>query len=315
MLYLKDKITLLDNIYDSIGRNLEKCFLCPRECGINRLRGEKGKCGIGKDLLIYSAFLHKGEEPPLSGKEGSGIIFFSGCNLRCVYCQNYPFSHLMKGKIVTSHKLAEIILILQDKGAHNINLVTATPFLPLIVESLLVAFKKGFDLPIVYNTSGYESISTLEMLKGVIDIYLTDLKYINPHTAYKFSSAYDYPYIAKRAIKEMYQQRKNASFYKNIMKEGIIIRHLLLPGYIEESKKILLWLKENIPSGYISIMVQYHPYYKAYLYPEINRRIHKEEYTAICEFIEEIGIEKGWIQEFLPDSHLAGVYISPQIPF
>ena len=310
----RDKIKIIKGIHHLLHKNLNSCSLCPRRCQVNRFNNKKGICDVKDKLVVYAAFLHKGEEPPISGKKGSGTIFFSGCNLRCVYCQNYKFSHKINGKIVTPYELSKIMLTLQYKGAHNINLVTATPMLPFILESLLIALENGLNLPIVYNSSGYESVDILRMLKGIIDIYLVDFKYITPRTSKELSKAIDYPHIAKEAIKEMYRQRKIARFEENIMQEGIIIRHLIIPNHIEESKRILLWLKDNTPLGYISIMSQYQPYHKAYLYPSINRPINKEEYTAISNFIEEIGIEKGWQQDFTPLEALAGVHFAPEFP-
>jgi len=309
-----DKIRIIEDVYRFLHRNLNSCSLCPRRCQVNRLNNEKGICEAKDKLIVYAAFLHKGEEPPISGKKGSGTIFFSGCNLRCVYCQNYKFSHKIEGKIITPYELSRIMLRLQYKGAHNINLVTATPLLPLILESLLVALNDGLDLPIVYNSSGYESVDILKMLEGIIDIYLVDFKYISPKTSKELSKATNYPHIAKEAVKEMYRQKKIARFKGNIMQEGIIIRHLIMPNHIEESKRILLWLKDNTPLGYISIMSQYQPYHKAYQHPSINRPINKEEYTAISSFIEEIGIEKGWQQEFAPLEALAGIHFAPEFP-
>ena len=311
MTKIKGKIEFLRKEQDSLWKRLEECSLCPRNCNVNRLKGQRGICGTGKELVVYSAFLHSGEEPPISGKNGSGTIFFSGCNLRCIYCQNHKFSHKINGYTITHQELAEIMLRLQDKKAHNINLVTPTHFLPLITAALIRAFENGLVIPIVYNTSGYETMEIIRILEHIVDIYLTDAKYIIPDTAHKLSNAADYPRINHEAIMEMYSQRKNSRFDRDIMEEGIIIRHLLIPNHIEESKQILLWLREHTPLSYISIMSQYQPYHKAYIYPEIKRRLTKNEYYTIKDFIDKIGIKKGWFQEFNTTSELAGVHIMP----
>jgi len=298
---MKNKIKWIEERLERIYKRLEKCDLCPRECGVNRLKGEKGFCGVGEEIVIYTAFIHKGEEPPIVGKKGSGTIFFSGCNLKCVYCQNYKFSHLLAGKIVSPQELAELILTLQDKGAENINLVTPTHFLPQILKSLLLAFKKGFNLPIVYNTSGYEKKENIEELKEIIDIYLPDMKYFNKQLAYKYSYAEDYPFFAKRAIKEMYRQKG-----KELNHPCLIIRHLVLPGHTEDTKNILLWINNNLSKSYVSVMFQYHPYFKAGNY-SINRKVTQEEYKEILEFLGRLNLQ-GWTQKLETHQELAGVY-------
>jgi len=308
---VKNKVEFLEKIQDSLWKRLEKCSLCPRNCNVNRLKGQRGICGTDKELVVYSAFIHRGEEPPISGENGSGTIFFSGCSLRCIYCQNHKFSHKISGYTITHQELAEIMLRLQDKKAHNINLVTPTHLLPLITAALIKAFKKGLVIPIVYNTSGYETTEIIKILEHIVDIYLTDAKYIMPNTAYRLSNAMDYPRINHEAIMEMYSQRKNSHLNGGIMEKGMIIRHLVIPNHIEESKQILLWLKKYTPSSYISIMSQYQPYHKAYIYPEIKRRLTKNEYYAIKDFIDKIGIEKGWLQEFDTNNELAGIHITP----
>ena len=303
---MKNKIKWIEERLERIYKRLEKCDLCPRECGVNRLKGEKGFCGVGEEIVIYTAFIHKGEEPPIVGEKGSGTIFFSGCNLKCVYCQNYKFSHLLAGKIVSTQELAELILTLQDKGVENINLVTPTHFLPQILKSLLLAFKKGFNLPIVYNTSGYEKKENIEELKEIIDIYLPDMKYFNKQLAYRYSYAEDYPFFAKRAIREMYSQKE-----KELNHPCLIIRHLVLPGHTEDTKDILLWINNNLSKSYVSVMFQYQPYFKAGNY-SINRRVTREEYEEILEFLGRLNLQ-GWIQELETHQELAGVYFSPGI--
>jgi len=308
---INKKIEFLEKKQDSLWKRLEKCSLCPRKCNVNRLKGQRGICGTDKELIVYAAFIHRGEEPPISGENGSGTIFFSGCSLRCIYCQNHEFSHKISGYTITHQELADIMLKLQDKKAHNINLVTPTHFLPLITAALIRAFKKGLTIPVVYNTSGYEDIEMVRILEHIVDIYLTDIKYIMPDTAHKLSNAMDYPHINRQAIIEMHNQKKNSYFSKGIMEEGIIIRHLIIPNHIEESKQILLWLKKYTPLSYISIMSQYQPYHKAYTHSDIKRRLTENEYYTIKDFVDKIGIEKGWFQEFDTASELAGIHILP----
>ena len=288
--------------------NLKSCDICPRDCHIDRLSGQIGYCGGGKDITIFTAFLHCGEEPAISGGGGSGTLFFSGCNLKCVYCQNYEFSQLKKGKKVKAEALVDTMLGLQKEGAHIINLVTPTHFLPQILQALDLASKRGLEIPIVYNSSGYEKKEIIAQLEEVIDIYLVDLRYLSSELAKKYSNAEDYPKMAIESIKEMYRQYPESIWEGDILKQGLIIRHLVLPNYIKESKAILTWIKQNTPKALPSVMFQYQPYFKANSYPEINRPINKDEYREIKEFVEELGIEGGWIQEFQPQSSLAGVH-------
>lgn len=258
-------------------------------------------------MAVFTAFLHCGEEPAISGENGSATIFFSGCNLKCIYCQNYEFSQLKKGKLATAKKLADTMLGLEKEGAHNINLVTPTHFLPQILKSLDLALKRGLKIPIIYNTSGYEKKEIIAQLEGIVDIYLTDLRYLSSDLAKNYSNAADYPAMAKESIQEMYRQYPYPKWQDNILKQGVVVRHLVLPNYIQESKNILSWLKDNTPQILPSIMFQYQPYFKANGYPEINRPINKDEYREIKKFVEELGLEGGWIQEFGPQSDLAGV--------
>jgi len=304
---------LLEQVIDILWKRLENCDLCPRKCHVNRLKGKIGFCKATKDLIVFTAFIHKGEEPPISGRRGSGTIFFSGCTLKCLYCQNYKFSHTLKGKKIVPKTLAKIMQNLKDNGAHNINLVTPTHFLPHITEALLYALKEGLNIPIVYNTSGYEETSVLEKLNGIVDIYLTDMKYYESITAQKYSSSLDYPFVNKKAIIQMYQQKRNDQSSHLIMERGLIIRHLILPGHIEEAKKIISWIKRNTPSAFLSIMAQYQPYFKASKYQPLDRKITTAEYRAIKNYIEEVNIERGWLQEFNSQHRLAGVYFKPSL--
>ena len=306
------KIKLLEKKADSLYQRLENCDLCPRNCQVNRLKGKKGYCGLDKDILVYTAFLHKGEEPVISGNKGSGTIFFSGCNLKCCYCQNYKFSHQMKGKQIKEPDLAKIMLKLQEKGAHNINLVTPTHLLPQILKSLLIAYQDGLKLPIVYNTSGYEKSDILENAGDITDIYLADIRYITGTLAKKYSQAQDYPEFNSSAIETMYKQKTIRINDEGLMQQGLIIRHLVLPGNIKESKKILSWIKQNTPDALLSLMFQYQPYFKAVDFPQINRRISQTEYEELKSFTEGLELD-GWIQDFKPQEDLAGIYFSPSI--
>ncbi|MBP7088173.1 MAG: radical SAM protein [Candidatus Omnitrophica bacterium] len=307
-----EKINLIKKIIDPLYNRLASCDICPRSCHVNRLNNETGYCGTGKEIVIYSAFLHYGEEPAVSGKDGSGTIFFSGCNLKCVYCQNYKFSHAPEGKKISEDDLAKIMVGLQNKGAHNINLVTPTHFLPQILKAIFIALEKGLKIPLVYNTSGYEKKEIIAKLKEIIDIYLTDIKYFLPQTAKKYSNAADYPQFCQESTKEMYNQTKESLWEDDILQKGIIIRHLVLPNYIKESKNIFLWIKESAPNSLVSTMFQYQPYFKAKHYPNINRSISRKEYSQIKALTEKIGLN-GWIQDYTPLESLAGPYFKPNI--
>ncbi|MFA6282220.1 MAG: radical SAM protein, partial [Candidatus Omnitrophota bacterium] len=253
---MHDKIKLIEKRINSLEKSLESCSLCPRACGINRLDGQKGYCGVDSRVVVYTSFLHRGEEPAISGDTGSGTIFFSGCNLGCVYCQNYKFSQAIQGNVLTSLELCDLMLNLQKQGARNINLVTPTHFLPQILKALEAAFSKGLNIPIVYNTSGYEKKDIIENLSGIIDVYLADFRYFDVDTASLYSNAKDYPFYAKESILEMDKQKPDPIFNGKLLKEGLVIRHLVFPGHIDESKKILSWIKQNTPKALLSLMFQ-----------------------------------------------------------
>jgi len=306
---MNKKIKLIDQALEQLYGQAEECRLCPRECGVNRTAGETGYCGAGREMVVYDAFLHKGEEPPISGDQGSGTVFFSGCSLKCIFCQNYRFSHEIKGKRLTPESLADLMLSLQEQGAHNINLVTPTHFLPQILQSLKTALKKGLDLPIIYNSSGYEKASVIKLLKGIIDIYLPDFKYIRPQTAFSGSKASNYPEYAEKALTEMFLQQKTALLKGNLLKKGLIIRHLVLPGQIEESKEILSWIKINMPETMISVMFQYRPYFQASGHPILGRPVSFSEFQELSAFIKDLDLE-GWVQDFNPPEDLAGIHFS-----
>ena len=278
---------------------LEKCEICPHRCGINRNNNQIGRCKSKDTVKIALYSTHDFEEPCISGKRGSGTVFFSNCNMNCVFCQNYEISQLGKGKEITIEELAEIFLKQQEKGVENINLVTPTSYAYQIIEAIKIARNNGLRLPIVYNTNGYENIETIRALEGFVDIYLPDLKYEDNKLAMEYSKVNNYFEIATDAIKEMIKQVGVPKFDENgLMKKGVLIRHLVLPNYIENSKKVLLWIKQNLPNDiYVSIMAQYFPTYKAKEDEKINRKLTFEEWNKIEDFVQEIGIENGFIQE------------------
>lgn len=296
---------------------LEDCVLCPRKCHVNRLEGQLGYCGQGSEVVAARAALHFWEEPCISGRNGSGTVFFSGCNLRCVFCQNDHIARGKAGAVLPPGRLSEIFLELQEKGAHNINLVTATHFLPQVVESLVHAKKQGLNIPVVYNTSGYEEVSSLKMLKGLVDIYLPDLKYCSPALSLRCSNAPDYFEKASAALAEMFRQTGPPVLDEStgLMKRGMIVRHLVLPGNTKDSKKVLRYLHETYGNDiYVSIMNQYTPMPRAAHIPELSRRVTAEEYERILAFAEQIGIGKGFVQEgetadesFIPEFDLEGI--------
>lgn len=278
---------------------LEKCTICPHKCNINRNHGKIGRCKATNKVKIALYSTHEFEEPCISGQNGSGTVFFSNCNLNCIYCQNYEISQLGRGKEITIEELAQIFLIQQEKGVENINLVTPTSYVPQIIEAIKIAKKAGLKLPIVYNTNSYENVETLKQLEGYIDIYLPDLKYAENELGKKYSKIENYFEIATEAIKEMIRQVGEPKLNENgIIEKGVMIRHLVLPNHIENSKKVLKWIKENLPKEiYISIMAQYFPTYKAKEDNNINRKLTKEEWKEVEDYIAEIGIENGYVQE------------------
>lgn len=279
-----------------------KCDLCPRKCLVDRKKGEKGICGQTENLKVARAALHFWEEPCISGDEGSGAVFFSGCPLHCVFCQNENIANGTVGKEISLERLVDIFLELQEKGANNINLVTPGHFVPQIVKALDQAKKEGLTLPVVYNTSSYETVDTIRMLDGYVDIYLPDFKYMSPVLSKKYSHAPDYAQVAKAAIAEMVRQTGKAVFVNgdedNLILRGTIVRHLTLPGCMEDSMQILKYLHETYGDTiYISIMNQFTPLSNLEKYPELNRRITDEEYETLVDYAIDIGIENGFIQE------------------
>ena len=278
---------------------LEKCTICPHKCNINRNHGKIGRCKATNKVKIALYSTHEFEEPCISGQNGSGTVFFSNCNLNCIYCQNYEISQLGRGKEITIEELAQVFLIQQEKGVENIDLVTPTSYVPQIIEAIKIAKKAGLKLPIVYNTNSYENVETLKQLEGYIDIYLPDLKYAENELGKKYSKIENYFEIATESIKEMIRQVGEPKLNENgIIEKGVMIRHLVLPNHIENSKKVLKWIKENLPKEiYISIMAQYFPTYKAKEDNKINRKLTKEEWKEVEDYIAEIGIENGYVQE------------------
>ena len=291
----------LEHRIDEAYKLLAACRVCPRECGVDRLKDEKaGFCRSGLNPVISSVSPHHGEEPPLSGTKGSGTIFFTNCNLHCVYCQNYPISQMGNGAERTVGELACQMLWLQEQGCHNLNLVTPTHFVPQILKALGISRERGFALPIVYNTSGYESLETVRLLDGIVDIYLPDMRYNDNAVALKYSVAPHYVESNRAAIKEMYRQVGNLVMdEQGIAKRGIIIRHLVLPGGLSGTEGVMKFLAEEISQDvYISLMSQYFPACKTDEFPEINRRITEVEYDAAYDSKMRYGLKNGWVQEF-----------------
>jgi len=277
---------------------IEKCTICPHKCGIDRRR-QAGRCKSTDKVKIALYSTHNFEEPCISGEKGSGTIFFSNCNMNCIYCQNYEISQQGKGKEVTIEELADIMIKQQENGVENINLVTPTSYAIHIIETIKIAKSKGLHIPIVYNTNGYENIETLKLLEGYIDIYLPDLKYYYNEIGEKYSNVNNYFEVATKAIKEMYRQVGTPQLDdKGIMQKGLMIRHLVLPNNIENSKRVLKWIKENIDNNvYVSIMAQYFPTYKAKNVDELNRKLTRQEYEEIENYLYNLDLENGYIQE------------------
>ncbi|MGN0341492.1 MAG: radical SAM protein [Roseburia sp.] len=318
------------------------CTLCPRACGAERSHGEKGYCGIGRELWVARAALHMWEEPCISGRNGSGAVFFSGCSLRCVFCQNHKIATGGTGKDISEERLAEIFLSLQEQGANNINLVTGTHFVPRIVRTLELAKRQGLVIPVVYNTGSYETVENIKRLEGYVDIYLPDLKYMDTGLSGRYSHAPDYFDLASAAIEEMVRQVGEPVFVREecvkqkgereifdtaayqeleeqgaamVMRRGVIVRHLLLPGCTEDSKHILRYLLQTYQDRiFLSIMNQYTPLSHVADYPELMRKVTPEEYEAVVDYAIDLGIENGFIQEgdvaeesFIPEFDGTGI--------
>ena len=278
--------------------SLEKCTICPHECKVNREIGQIGRCKSKDTVKVALYSTHNFEEPCISGKKGSGTVFFSNCNLNCVFCQNYEISQQGKGKEISIEELANIFLIQQEKGVENINLVTPTSYVPQIIEAIKIAKNKGLKLPIVYNTNGYEKVETIKMLEGYIDIYLPDFKYSDNLLAKRLSKVDNYFEITTKALKEMHRQAGKAKFNASgDMQKGMIIRHLVLPNHILNSRRVLKWINDNMNDVYVSVMAQYFPTYRAKEIEDINRKLTKKEYEEIENYLYRLNLENGYIQE------------------
>lgn len=277
----------------------ENCLLCPRKCGINRSTGQTGICGVSSEIKVARAALHYWEEPCISGKRGSGAVFFSGCSLHCVFCQNREISDGKAGKLISKERLSDIFMELADKGANNINLVTPGQYIPDIVWAVNDAKSRGMKLPIIYNTSGYENVTELKLLEGIVDVYLPDFKYMDSTLSARYSRAKDYPSVAKQALSEMVRQQPDVVIddATGLIQKGVIVRQLLLPGHVNDAKAVLKYLYDTYHDHvYISMMSQFTPI-ALKDYPEINRTVTKREYERLVNYALEIGITNAFIQE------------------
>ncbi|WP_368202161.1 radical SAM protein [Agathobacter rectalis] len=277
----------------------ENCLLCPRKCGINRRTGQTGICGVSSEIKVARAALHYWEEPCISGKRGSGAVFFSGCSLHCVFCQNREISDGKEGKVISKERLSDIFMELADKGANNINLVTPGQYIPDIVWAVNDAKSRGMKLPIIYNTSGYENVTELKLLEGIVDVYLPDFKYMDSTLSARYSRAKDYPSIAKQALSEMVRQQPDVVIDNatRLIQKGVIVRQLLLPGHVNDAKAVLKYLYDTYHDHvYISMMSQFTPI-ALKDYPEINRTVTRREYERLVDYALEIGITNAFIQE------------------
>jgi len=305
LLAMENRIPLYISLYEegkleerikNLKEILKNCHLCPRKCGINRLKGERGYCRAGAELMVSSAFAHFGEEPPLVGYYGSGTIFLTHCNLRCVFCQNYDISHLGNGEVISVEQLAAIMLSLQRRGCHNINFVTPTHYVPQIVEALPLAIERGLRLPLVYNCGGYESLEVIKLLDGIFDIYMPDIKFLRPEHSERYCSAPDYPEVVKEVLKEMHRQVGDLLLdERGIAYRGLLIRHLVMPNGVADTEEVMAFIaRELSPHSYVNVMAQYRPLYKAYQFPEISRRITADEYRAAVRAAQREGLHRGF---------------------
>jgi putative pyruvate formate lyase activating enzyme len=276
---------------------MEHCMLCPRQCGVNRLKGETGFCNAGSRLKVASYCLHRGEEPPISGTMGSGTIFFSHCSMKCVYCQNYPISQLGYGNVTEVAELATMMLDLERRGAHNINLVTATHFLPQVAEAIVSARDLGLTVPVVSNTSGYERAETIRMLDGLVQVYLVDMRYSRSESSARYSGASDYPAHNRAAVREMLDRVGPLEYRRGLAAEGVLIRHLIIPSLLTETREILEFVNRELsPTVPVSIMTQYFPANTAGDHPEIDRKISRSEYREALDLLEQLDTLEGWVQ-------------------
>ncbi len=291
----------------SLTDQLEKCECCPRRCGVNRLEGKTGFCRVGSGIQISHAGLHFGEEPPISGTRGSGAIFFSGCNLRCVFCQNYQISQEFqqgRTRTLTIDELASEILQLQDEGAHNINFVSPSHMIFQMAAAIQLAKRKGLVVPVLYNSNGYDSVDALRQIRGLVDIYIPDIKYLENEPGKKFSNVDDYADIVPGVLREMLNQAGYLVMGRDgIAVRGLLVRHLVLPGYLENSRQCLSFLADLSPDIHVSIMSQYSPQYKARDFPGINRTLTEDEYDEITDYALELGLENAFIQKLESQAH------------
>ena len=293
----KRKIKFIEEAEGHLKRSLTACDLCPRNCRVNRQQGEKGYCQSTDTIKIYSYGSHHGEEPPLSGSNGSGTIFFSRCNMGCKYCQNHKFSQNDEGEEISKKELANIILTLQKEGCHNINFVTPTHFIPGILGALRYAYVKGLKIPVVYNTGGYDSFHVIKSLKGIVDIYLADARYSDDSMSKKYSNAKGYVQNNREIIKEMYSQTGDVLVENGTAKRGLIIRLLVLPNNISGTKNTLKFISKDVSKNiFLSVMSQFHPVYESKKYEELSRRINQKEYENVIKKMEELELKNGWIQ-------------------
>jgi len=317
----KLKLKKIENSLDFLDKLLNRCVLCPHRCKVDRKNGRIGFCGAGYMPEVSSAITHHGEEPPISGSNGSGTIFFSHCNMRCVYCQNYQISQEFEGQAVSMERLSELMLELQNKNCHNINFVSPTIWIPQIIKAASIAIKKGLKIPFVYNTGGYDNPAVIKMLDGIIDIYMPDIRYSQDSEAEKYSSVKDYVKFNRKSIIEMYRQvgdlildikmtDRNGTSRNGAAVKGLLIRLLVLPNNIGGIKETLRFIKNELSSNvYLSIMAQYHPEYKANSFPELTRRITSKEYYEVVNYAEKLGFTNGWIQDYISLSEEEDLFI------
>jgi len=278
---------------------MKNCTLCPRACGVDRTAGTAGRCRSGADAVVASASVHRDEEPPISGTGGSGTVFFAGCGLHCSFCQNFPLSHLNTGRPMSPGGIKDEMLKLQGLGVHNINFVTGTHFIPRILEAVLLARREGMMVPILWNTGGYERVETLRLLDRVVDIYLADYKFSSPEAAAGIASAPDYPPVAEAALREMARQAGPLVLDgRGIAVRGLIVRHLVLPGDLAGTERVIDFVARELPRGVaLSLMSQYTPYGKALRHPLLRRKLRKKEYRAALRILRRSGVTEGWTQE------------------
>jgi putative pyruvate formate lyase activating enzyme len=273
---------------------LESCRLCPRECAVDRLRDERGTCGVGRNAVVSSAHPHFGEESPLVGSKGSGTIFFSGCNLKCLFCQNYEISQDCTGTTAPCERLAAVMLRIQEMGCHNLNLVSPTHVIPQILESLEAAAGEGFRLPVVYNTGGYDSIDAIRLLDGIVDIYMPDIKYLSAEAAREYSNAADYPEVIRSVVIEMHRQVGDLEISpEGIAVRGLLVRHLVMPGWLEDTGRIVRFLAEEVSKNtYVNVMRQYRPEYRAHEHPPLDRPLSHDEWLEAIEMARKAGLHR-----------------------